>query len=82
MYIVAVHGCTQQFNAEALYCVCTSYVHICNTFTPQIKGKCHCINVILHWLRNVNEIYALILVRLVNLSVNEIYALISVHISR
>ena len=36
----------------------------CNTFTPQIKGKCHCINVILHWLRNVNEIYALISVRI------------------
>ena len=30
--------------------------NICNTFTTQIKGKCHCINVILHWLRNVNEI--------------------------
>ena len=21
----------------------------CNNFIPQIKGKCHCINVILHW---------------------------------
>ena len=33
-----------------------TYNYICNTFTPQIKGKCHCINVILHWLWNVNEI--------------------------
>ena len=36
-----------------------AYINQCNTFTPQIKGKCHCINVMLHWLWNVNEIYAL-----------------------
>ena len=40
------------------------YIIICNTFTPQIKGKSQCINVILHWLWNVNEIYALISVRI------------------
>ena len=39
-------------------------ISTCNTFTPQIKGKCHCINVILHWLWNVNEIYTLISVRM------------------
>ena len=38
--------------------------HKCNTLTPQIKGKCHCTNVILHWLWNVNKIYALISVRI------------------
>ena len=27
--------------------MCT-WIYICNTFTPQIKGKCHCINVILY----------------------------------
>ena len=35
-------------------------MYICNTFTPQIKGKCYCIKMILHWLWNVNEIYTLI----------------------
>ena len=40
------------------------YNYVCNTFTPQIKGKCHFINVILHWLWNVNDIYALISVRI------------------
>ena len=34
----------------------------CNTFTPEIKGKCHCRNVLLHWLWNVNMIHALITV--------------------
>ena len=33
-------------------------LYICNTFTPQIKGKSQCINLILHWLWNFNEIYA------------------------
>ena len=32
------------------------HIYICNTFTPKIKGKSQCINVILHWLWNVNEI--------------------------
>ena len=41
-----------------------TYICICNTFTPQIKGKSQCINVILHWLWNVNKIYTLILVRI------------------
>ena len=37
---------------------------VCSTFTPQIKEKYHCINVILHWLWNVNRIYALISVHI------------------
>ena len=40
------------------------HIHTCNTFTPQIKEKCQCIYLILHWLWNVNEICALILVRI------------------
>ena len=49
-----------------IYIIYMVYIYICKykTFTPQIKGKCHCINAILHWLWNVNEIYALILVRI------------------
>ena len=39
-------------------------IYICNTFTPKIKGKSQCINVILHWLWNVNEIYAHLSVRI------------------
>ena len=35
------------------------HIYICNTFTPKIKGKSQCINVILHWLWNVNEICVL-----------------------
>ena len=34
------------------------YIYICDTFTHKIKGKSQCINVILHWLWNVNKIYA------------------------
>ena len=37
---------------------------MCNTFIPQIKGKCYYKNVILHWLWNVNKIYALISVHI------------------
>ena len=40
------------------YCMYAS--NICNAYTPQIKGKCHCINVVLHWLWNVNKVYTLI----------------------
>ena len=43
-----------------IYIYICIYTCICNMFIPQIKEKCHCINVILHWLWNVNKIYALI----------------------
>ena len=38
--------------------------YTCNTFRPKIKGKGQCINVVLHWLWNVNEIYAHLNVRI------------------
>ena len=41
-------------------------IYICNTSTPKIKGKSQCINVILHWLWNANEIYAHLRVRISN----------------
>ena len=34
------------------------YVNVITTFTPKIKGKSQCINLILHRLQNVNEIFA------------------------
>ena len=36
-------------------CMCL-VIMLCNTFIPQIKGKCQYIKVILHWLWNVNDI--------------------------
>ena len=41
-------------------------MYICNTFTPQIKVKFQCIHLILHWLYNVNEIYALLSVHIIS----------------
>ena len=63
IYSSSVYIMTLVVNYLHIYIYIYIYIYICNTFTPQIKGKCHCINVILHWLWNVNEIYALISVR-------------------
>ena len=54
-------------------------IHVTLSHT-QIKGKWHCINVISHWLWNVNEVYTLLSVYIINLSV-EICTDISAYIS-
>ena len=48
----------KSYVVHILNCLCIIYV--CNTFTPQIKVKFQCIYLILHWVWNVNEIYALL----------------------
>ena len=54
-YFYIAHLTVRYFLYRTLNCACACACAR-STPTPQIKRQCHCINVILHWLRNVNEI--------------------------